>query len=45
VADIARGLRAALLRALSASQAICSRVVPYSWKCRCANIAIQFAAE
>jgi len=34
-----------LRRALSAIHASCSRVVPYWWKWRCANIAIQIAAD
>src|SRR5947207_14319519 len=42
---MAFGLSAALRRALSAIHASCSRVVPYSWKWRCANIAIQIAAD
>jgi hypothetical protein len=39
------GFRPAFLRAFSAICAICSRVVPNSWKWRCALIASQFAAE
>jgi len=41
----ALGLSAALARWLTASAPSCSRVVPYSWKCRRAIIADQFAAE
>ena len=42
---MAFGLTPAFLRALSAIWASCSRVVPNSWKCRWANIAIQVVAD